>query len=100
MMVGTVTKESVEEYAYKHGLTPVQIDGIPEGFSFKKPDIKIGNQWHEGDYIALLPLHSWSESHAVTAQSVEYLLDLYKRTFKKKNESTKQRKTNGQGLEA
>ena len=37
------------------GYTPVQIDGIPEGFSYKKADINIDGEEYVGDYVAFIP---------------------------------------------
>lgn len=49
------TRAYVEEYAKGRGLEPVQIDGIPEGFSFIGPDIQIGDVWHGGYFYAFIP---------------------------------------------
>ncbi len=47
------TRANVSERA-KH-LTPIQIDGIPEGFSFKVDDVTIGGKLHKGQYVAYIP---------------------------------------------
>lgn len=74
-MIGKAIRARVAEYAIENGLTLVQIDGIPEGFSFKKPDVTIGNMKHEGKYIAFLPL---SYGVSVEANSEESLLEAYR----------------------
>lgn len=51
-----ITRANVADYAEKHGLEPVQIDGIPEGFSFKEPDITIGDIEHKGRIIRFKPM--------------------------------------------
>lgn len=66
------TRESVEQLTKEY--EPIQIDGIPEGFSFKKPDITIGGKEHKGFYIAYLPL---SEHETVVAMNVHDLLKVY-----------------------
>ena len=70
------TLYNVQEYAKKAGLTPIQIDGIPEGFSYKLPSITISGVAHEGNYIAFIPL---KEDEDVTDKTVEGLLDKYKK---------------------
>jgi len=69
------TRATVEEYANSKGLEPVQIDSIPEGFSFKEPDITIAGVEHKGQYIAFFPLSEWS---SVKAETIEQLLQGYK----------------------
>ena len=74
-----VTLASVKEKVINKGYEPVQIDGIPEGFSFKEPDIQIGEKIHEGKYLAFIPLKEWeSEASQVKSFSVEGLLKVYK----------------------
>jgi len=51
-----VTRAYAEESAKEKGYEPIQVDGIPEGFSFKKPDIDIGGKVHVGELIAFIPL--------------------------------------------
>lgn len=67
------TRANVAEYAEKHGLEPVQVDGVPEGFSFKKPELQIGENIHTGEYIACIPLSDVS----VSAETKEELLEIY-----------------------
>lgn len=68
------TRVSVEQLAKEY--EPIQVDGIPEGFSFKKPDVTIGGKEHKGFYIAYLPL---SEGETVVAMNVHDLLKEYNR---------------------
>lgn len=69
-----ITRANVEEWAKDRGLTPVQIDGIPEGFSFKEPNITIGGKEHEGKYVCYVPLSEWN---AIYADTKEELLNKY-----------------------
>lgn len=69
------TRESVELLTI--GYEPIQVDGIPEGFSFKKPDITIGGKEHKGFYIAYLPL---SNNETVVAMNIHDLLKHYNKT--------------------
>jgi len=73
-----VTLASVQEKIKNKGLEPVQIDGIPEGFSFKEPSITIGGVYHEGKYTAFIPLKEWDEISQVHSYSVDGLLKVYK----------------------
>ena len=50
------TRWSVEVYAKKRGYEPVQIDGIPEGFSWIEPDVEIGGVLHKGRLVTFEPL--------------------------------------------
>jgi hypothetical protein len=61
-----ITRANVEVYAKKLGLEPVQIDGIPEGFSFKEPDLTIGDKTHKGRIIKFKPLAEWEDKNAIT----------------------------------
>lgn len=81
-MMGLVTRVSAEEYAQAQGLEPVQIDGIPEGFSFRAPDIQIGDNHYQGGYVALLPRKNWSTSPIVRAETGRELLNLYNKNVK------------------
>lgn len=56
------TRANVEEYAKNKGYEPVQIDGIPEGFSWKEPDITIGDVHIEGRIVKFQPLVEFNES--------------------------------------
>lgn len=84
MMMGKVTRVSAEEYAVRHGLDPVQIDGIPEGFSFKTPTKQIGDTFVDSEFIALIPLAYWSDHHSVKARDEVELVYLYKKQKKPK----------------
>lgn len=50
------TRVNVEEWAKTKGLEPVQIDGIPEGFSWIEPDITINGVEHKGRILKIKPL--------------------------------------------
>lgn len=50
------TRANVEYYATQKGWEPVQIDGIPEGFSWKQPDITINGKDYEGRVFTFEPL--------------------------------------------
>lgn len=78
-MTGKVTRASVEAFAQQEGLEPIQIDGIPEGFSFKESDVKIGNSVHPGRFTAFIPLKRWEdEISQVWGLSEEGLLKVYR----------------------
>lgn len=64
-MTGLVTRASVEEYAKTKGLEPIQIDGIPEGFSFREPDVTIGKVEHKGRITKFKPLAMWGDNDAI-----------------------------------
>lgn len=58
------TRANLEEYAKSKGYEPLQEDGIPEGFSWKEPDVTI-SRWvdtgmvavaHKGRIIRFKPL--------------------------------------------
>lgn len=69
------TRANVEQYAQTHGLIPVQVDSIPEGFSFQEPDITIGDKLHKGGYVAfVLNL----EQKMIRVENPEDLLKEYK----------------------
>lgn len=73
-----ITRASAEEWASKRGYKPVQIDGIPEGFSFRTPDVTIGNSTHFGRFIALVPLAEWDgEDVKCEATTEHHLLELF-----------------------
>lgn len=56
-----ITRANVEKYATEKGWKPVQIDGIPEGFSWEEDDIEIGGRKHKGRVIKFKPLKEWDE---------------------------------------
>lgn len=64
------TRANVELWAKERGLESVQIDGIPEGFSFKESAVTIGDQEHKGRYIAYVPMSNWKIVYSPTAQQL------------------------------
>ncbi len=72
-----ITRANIQEYVVSHGLEEVQIDGIPEGFSFKEPDITISDKPIKGNYLAFIPLSDGERGSRVTAATVGELLELY-----------------------
>lgn len=77
-----VTLANVTEYVKALGYEPVQIDGIPEGFSFKAPNLTIGDKEHIGGYVAFIPLRSWEEISRINAPTQERLLEIYNKETK------------------
>lgn len=65
-----ITRAQVRTWAEERGLGPIQIDGIPEGFSFKEPDINIGGVEHAGKYVAYIPLSDWVSVYADDTQDL------------------------------
>ena len=61
-----ITRANVETYAKTYGLEPIQIDGIPEGFAWREPDVTIGNKTHKGRIIKFSPLKDWDDPSAIT----------------------------------
>lgn len=60
-MTGKITRASAEQYAKERNLEPIQIDGIPEGFSFIQKNLRqINNVYDYGNLIGLRPNHAWS----------------------------------------
>lgn len=74
-----ITKANVSKWATERGLIPVQLDGIPEGFSFKENDLTVGNVTNYGQYIAYVPLSDWE---TIYANSTKSLQDQYKKYVK------------------
>lgn len=73
-----ITKANVAEYAEKHGLESVQIDGIPEGFSFKEPNVTINGKEHIGQYVSFAPLRDWGFNQSmIRTNTIEELVTLY-----------------------
>lgn len=56
-----ITRANVEKYVKEKGLEPIQIDGIPEGFSWKEPDININRKQIKGRIIKFKPLGEWDK---------------------------------------
>lgn len=61
-----ITRANVEEYAKHRGYEPINIDGIPEGFSFKEPEVNISGISHKGRIVKFSPLKDWSDNNAIT----------------------------------
>jgi len=61
-----VTRASVESYIENKGFEPIQIDGIPDGFSFKEPNITIGVVEHKGRIIKFNPMKEWEDKDAIS----------------------------------
>ncbi len=61
-----ITRANVEPYAREKGFERVQIDGIPEGFAWKSPDIEINGQQIQGKIIKFKPLADWEDKDAIT----------------------------------
>lgn len=79
------TAENVRVYAEEAGLEPVQIDGIPEGFSFKYPNVEINNKLIKRGYIAFIPLRDDSHKTArVYGETKKELLTAYEVTTREK----------------
>lgn len=73
----TTTLAYIEEMVAHLDLTPVQIDGIPEGFSFQTPVLTISGKPHGGgDYVAYIPLSNPLRS--VMSPNIVNLQKLYK----------------------
>jgi len=61
-----ITKANVEKYIENKGYEPIQIDGIPEGFSFKEPSVNINGVEHQGRIIKFKPLSDWQDIDSIT----------------------------------
>lgn len=80
-----ITRENVAEYAQEKGLEPVQIDGVPEGFSFLGPHIKIGNVTHVSNFIGFIPLADWDDPSAtIKSKLVHEFTELYYKEMNKR----------------
>lgn len=85
MLSGKVTRVTVAEYVDGKGLEQVQVDGIPEGFAFKEPDITIGNKEYLGRYWAFIPLAHWEDSEAIIKKPfLQDLIEGYRELCQKK----------------
>lgn len=84
-----LTIADVRKIAEDTGLEPIQIDGIPEGFSYKRPDVTIGKEVHKGTYLAFIPLRLWNnemKSAFVEVDSPDdLLLTLYDKAIKERD---------------
>ncbi len=76
------TKANVEAHAKTKGYEPVEIDSIPEGFCYKRPNLTIGGVLHEGEYVAFIPLAEWENESTVHSPTIEGLITLYKQKIK------------------
>lgn len=56
-----ITRANVQKYTKEKGLELIQIDGIPEGFSFKSAGIHIGPKFYGGQYFAFIPMMPWDK---------------------------------------
>lgn len=74
-----LTRANIEEYARAKGWQAVQIDGIPEPFSYQIPDITIGGVEHKGGYVTF-DLKS-KEIKELRAETQQQLLKLYKQKY-------------------
>lgn len=70
------TKANVIEYATKQGLLSVQLDGIPEGFSFIRESKNIGGKDTGEEYVVFVP-HTKAIVTMDTLKPIEELLKLY-----------------------
>ena len=72
------TLQTVVKHAQDKGLDLIQVDGIPEGFSYKEPDVTIGDKTHKGRYVLYGPLGE----DIIKAETEQDLLNSYNH-FKK-----------------
>lgn len=75
------TLENIKGNVDAHGLEIVQIDGIPEGFSYRFPDITIGETTYPGHYLAFVPL----TEKIIRAKTEEGLVENYNLEIKERN---------------
>lgn len=67
-----ITRANVEQYAKEKGLEPIQIDGVPEGFAWKQPDVTISTthepegKLHKGKTLIFKALADWADPKAIT----------------------------------
>ncbi len=79
------TRANVAQFVADKGYDPVQIDGIPEGFSFQKASITIAGVYHIGEYVAFIPMSEWENDSVVHGNTPEELLNNYKNSKVKSN---------------
>lgn len=60
-----ITHANVTHYASVIGLVPFQIDGIPEGFSYKEPDVSVGGEVKQGRIMIFHPMLEWDQIGAI-----------------------------------
>lgn len=75
------TVENIKGTVESYGLEPVQIDGIPEGFSYKFPDITIGKTTHYGHFLSFVPM----AEVIVRGKDTEELLQNYNLAIKERD---------------
>lgn len=82
-----ITRANVQQYAEEKGYEPIQVNGIPEGFSFKIPGLTIDGKEIGGGYIAFIPNGDWNDPFAtvITGENVEKLLNYYNKRNGKRN---------------
>lgn len=73
------TAAYVREIAEREGLIPIQVDGIPEGFSYITPSLTIGDHTYGDQYVAFVPMTEY-RAHAVTLPGI---LNNYNNEFRK-----------------
>lgn len=74
-----ISRANVADYAREKGLEPIQIDGIPEGFSFIEPDLWIGEKLCPRLYKAFIPMMDWYETpNGLSSDNLKELQSLYK----------------------
>lgn len=81
-----ITRQQSARFAEINKLVPAQIDGIPEGFSWKSEPIQIGNRYVGSEYFALVPNGHYSED-IVHALNEEDLLVNYNLQYGKRQRS-------------
>jgi len=86
------TRASVERFIDGKGYDETQVQGIPDGFAFKKPDVTIGGVLHKGEYIVFMPL---SEEVSMRAKDITTLKGIFS-TYERNN-ARSERATKGDG---
>lgn len=79
------TRANVAEYAKEKGLEPVNIEGIPDGFVWKAPDLAFNGVPIVPDMTLFIPL----TDKKITSGSVWDLLEYYVNTPKERPYGTK-----------
>lgn len=68
-----ITRVSVEKYVDDKDWQPIQIDGIPEGFSFLKLNERtIGGIYDHGQLIVFTPNANFEDNNAVSMVPIVY----------------------------
>lgn len=91
-MIGKVTKASVEEWVKeRRDLIPMQIDGIPEGFSFwMDKSVQIGKVFHKGYLVSCTPGYNWDRLGATSF--IPVIVDAIATDLEIETELSKQKK--------